>query len=169
MYHELMKIHITEEMKQIARSLSNEVMSRQKIQTTENYTGLTQSDRYYVGYLGEQVFKQALQGKRFDYKVGTTGNSEGWDFRVYYKGHPITIDVKTASSTKSEHIAMPQSQSKSIYDRYVGVVLDGDVAYIEGYCSFEDFELQEWKIPTLCCEYRSSRPIARMLDKIDLV
>lgn len=128
----------------MARQLSSEVMLNLK--DKPNYTGLEAQDRYYHGYLGEQVFLLVLRdnGKNGIYSVRTDGESDDCEFELETDMGVRTIDIKTASQSFHNNILVsPKQMEVHKVNFYVGVKLNGEFGEVWGYCMANDFVLNE--------------------------
>ena len=151
-------IPITNMMVDEARKNSDIILKNLK--NKPNYTGLVKKDRYFIGLLGELVFKKFLdnEGKQYKYNVRLDGRSGGGDFDLYVSNSVVkVVDVKTASKFYYTRMLVPKVQLDNHPNCiYVAVKLNGlEEGEIFGYCYGEDFEIRpkgftEEKIPTAC-------------------
>lgn len=172
-----MIIFISDRMKWEARESSIEVLKNLK--DKPNYTGLSAKDRYYIGFLGELVFKEYLdrEGKKYNYNVRLDGRSGGADFELFTSDVNVkVIDVKTASKFYYTKMLVPKVQlDKHPNYTYVGVRLDeaNSEGEICGYCYAEDFGISDGftkeKIPTAYKNFNGLEEIENLIsDVIDI-
>lgn len=170
----IIKVDITGEMKKTAKSYSDSVLKNLK--KTPNYTGLSVENRFYCGYLGEQVFNNYLKEskKRFEYQTRFDGNSDNGDYLLFMKSGVVrTADAKTACKKFHSKIMMPFKQAKiHSYYYYIGVKLNEDVGEIWGYCLLEDFVTKAGgfdnsAVDTLYKDLSSLRSIEELLNEIE--
>lgn len=121
-----MRIKITEQAKQEARE-SQKKVAESGLFDTPNYTGLSEEDRFYYGYLGEWGFAQFLIKHKipFEWDNKYTGHIDNGDFIIHGK----VYDVKTATKPGYKNLMFPKKQLKHKRDFYIGCRLDGN--YIE--------------------------------------
>lgn len=77
-----------------------------------NYTGFETPNRYRNGRIAEIKFRQVLEGRgiRFDHVVDTSGRSAPIEFTIYYKGQPLTCDVKSHGSLSFQGLRVNEDQ-----------------------------------------------------------
>lgn len=79
---------------------------------TPNYTGLSEDNRFFTGYLGEFAVAKWLTDLdiRHKHRVKASGHSEPAEFLVWHKGQAYRLEVKTAGKPCYEKFMMPESQ-----------------------------------------------------------
>ena len=168
----MITLPITDAIKAKARKNSNAIFKARPDRPEDNYTRLSEDDRYYYGLIGEQIFEQVLinHSKSYEYDPVYDGKADHGDFKLFIGTLPVVIDVKTCSKVFHKYLAMPVAQfNKYTYDAFVGVQLDGDVATVWGYCyksHFKPVNNPNMKVPTMGVALKDLRPIEEMLDKL---
>jgi len=137
-----MIIEITEQAKEDARKYA-EAIKKKGINDINNYTKISISDRFYIGYLGEWAFNEYLKLIKLKSTVKWSRDSDGMadDGDFFFDGK--IIDVKTASQSYYKNIMMPLEQfEKHKRDYYVAVKLNQleDTAEIIGYINYEEMK-----------------------------
>ena len=141
------------------------------IKAAGNYTGLAVANRWRNGYLGEFAFEAYLQttGRRFDYLPAPDGHPDTGDFRVYQRGRPLRVDVKTAAERTHRYFLIPEAQlerpSSAIY---VAARLDIDELAVElfGFFTKRDVEVMGTDNQLQVPARRSPLSWAKDLDKL---
>lgn len=156
-------LKITDEMKTLAKQYADRVASHFTAQD-RNYTGLSFDDRWYIGYLGELVFREYVDflGVDYKYSLKTDGKADDSEFVVCGK----TCDVKTAGKAFHTRIMLPKAQiARHKSDYYIGVKINGDSGEIHGYCTLADFKTGDfgYGIDTLYKELSELSPIDEIL------
>jgi hypothetical protein len=101
------------------------------LKETPNYTGLVESNRFYVGALGEIAFRKwaISRGLVFVETSRDDGESDEQDFILYARrsGKPCTVNVKCSLHPRAQYLMQPVAQH-SIYsqDLYVGCTGEDD-------------------------------------------
>lgn len=167
-------VAINDKIMMLARNCSNTIIKR--LPPRDNYTELEANDRYYIGYLGEFAFEEALRsrGKKAIHNIILNGASAGEDFTCFFKIGPKKIDVKTASMHYAKGMAFPKSQYNYLSDKYiyVGVKLDNGYAHIMGWCLFSDMNKdpqaqRSFPIPTNFIHYTEMQDIDELIKKME--
>ena len=158
-------------MKQVARDHQRKMSSQRK---GGNYTGVEVKDRWYNGKLGELCFQVLLDRKEVRYEyTETDGKPDKQDFIVYYRGKPLTIDVKTSTGGYTKYLATPIKRfQKDNHDFYVAVRLDGDIGEFVGYLRSDDMKRLDkdfFKEPNMGAHYDDCKDITLMLDGVDRI
>jgi hypothetical protein len=165
-------IKITDEMKANARRGDARIMATFK-KKDGNYTGLSETDRFYNGILGELALVELLKQKgiRAKYTPNWNGFKDKGDATVWCEDYPLIVDVKTCTKDFHTNLFMPEKQyQKYSHDGYIGVRIVGDVAEIHGYCAKKDFTRSQnpnVKVATYGIELTALRPIERLFEKLD--
>lgn len=97
------------------------------LKKTPNYTGLVESDRFFVGACGEIAFRKwaISKGLHFEETGRDDGESDKQDFILYAgkSGLPCTINVKCSLHPNARYLMQPQSQHMiHRQDMYVGAI-----------------------------------------------
>ena len=111
---------------------------------TENYTGLNEAGRYYVGEVGTLAVVAYLRscGVDLEYKPKSDGLSDKGDIVVPKIDGVLRMDVKTGSKRYYRKLMMPEAQFlKKKCDVYVGCLLMDKVRVVRicGWLDLEDF------------------------------
>jgi hypothetical protein len=101
------------------------------LKQTPNYTGLVESNRFFVGACGEIAFRKwaIMKGLRFDETGRDDGESDKQDFILYAKksGRPCTINVKCSLHPNAHYLMQPKSQHMiHKQDMYIGATGEDD-------------------------------------------
>lgn len=164
-------VDISDKMKAAARRGEKRILSHFK--NDNNYTGLSEPDRFYFGILGELAFVYVLKqnGIMAKYTPAWDGKADSGDVIVYCDGDPLKVDVKTCSKKFHENLWIPVKQyQRYSYNGYIGVRLNGDVAEIHGYCSKDKFAKTEHsgaKVANYGIALTELRPLDRLFPKLD--
>jgi len=134
-----MEIEITEQAIKEAREYEARILKK-IAGFGQNYTGISQKDRYYYGYLGEWVFNEFLKKKEMKSVVT-------WDREIHelsdegdFFFDAKIIDVKNATKPFYKNIMMPNQQFlRKKKDYYVAVrMIDETHAEVLGYVTYDD-------------------------------
>jgi len=164
-----MIIEITEQAKIDARKYQDHIRGK-GITDEGNYTGLSEQDRWYFGYLGEWAFNEFLKindaKKVIEWQRDANGFADDGDFFFDAK----IIDVKTATKPFHKNLMMPDAQfQRTRKDFYVAVRLTGDDAEILGFATTKDFEDAGIKnfgyVSTRAILFTKLRPIDELLSQ----
>jgi hypothetical protein len=126
-----MAIPINHEMRQTAFQLEQQVLKSVAESNRADYLPETNPRRYYVGFLGEQVFLQFLSENnvRSYYAPQTNGKPDKFDFLVMTSaGDRVAVDVKTASKSYYSKLMIHRKQYEKtgFTGVYVAVRLNGE-------------------------------------------
>lgn len=95
-----------------AMAYNDTVLSNLK--KTPNYTGLVESERFFVGACGEIAFRKwaTMKGLRFEETGRDDGESDKQDFILYAKksGRACTVNVKCSLHPNAHYLMQPQTQ-----------------------------------------------------------
>jgi len=132
-----MKYKITKQAKQEALDYEKKV-SKTSTLKRENYTNLSTTGRYYIGYLGEWGFAQFLKeaGIPFTWETLADGKSDDGDFLINNK----KTDVKTAGKPFHKNLMFPEKQLIHHRDIYVGCRLNGEFVEVWGFIDRKTME-----------------------------
>jgi len=143
----------------------------------DNYTGLSEPDRFYYGYIGELCFCEVLNHYRVRYKFEPHPDGRpdtGTDFIVYGRkhGNAAPINVKTASQSHYRYLMVPEEQfGKCFAAAYIAAhILDGCRLRIEGWISHKElaeYEPTMFKILTRAAPFSELRSIEEMFGLIE--
>lgn len=167
----MIAIDINDKMKEIARKGEKTILSGFK--TDNNYTKLSEPDRFYNGIIGEMALAKLLfeNGKRAQYTPDWNAGADDGDLMVWIDGRPQKVDVKMAGDPKYRYIMQPEAQfHKYAYEWYVGVRKNGDQAEIFGACHknrLQPLNIKTLKVPTYGCLLDDLSPIDLFLNLID--
>ena len=142
-----MRVQLSDEQVEYARQLEGQIEATATLQFTSNYTGLSAAGRYFVGFVGQLGLQTYLteQGRRFQAHIRTDGQSDAGDVTVWYAGHPLKIDVKTASNPRHRFLMMPEAQlRRSVSDLIVAAKWLPERKQVEfmGVCAGDVFSRQ---------------------------
>ncbi len=138
-----------------------------------NYTGLSEDQRFYFGTLGELAVVKLLHdnGVKLKYAPEWGAGADDGGIIVYADNYPCKVDVKTASKVFHEHLWIPTKQfNRYTYDGYIGVRLVDDVAEVFGYCAKKDFKKTEHpgaKVANYGIRLDELRDIEKLYEKLD--
>jgi len=158
--------------KETARIWSDSIL-RTGLTKTPNYTGLEHEDRFYIGYIGELTFRNALcyYGKSYIFKPRIDGKPDQTDFRVCdSEGEERSLNIKTASKEHHRHFMLPDSQFRKYRnDYYVAahVLGDYDEVRFEGWTTHKELEKckpKEVRITTKSVPFTELRDIESLFD-----
>ena len=164
----IVNINLTEDAKKEARENQDKINEKGRLLGTNNMN----NERDYVGYLGEWAFNEFL--KMNDFKSIIKWSREitayGGDVGDFFFDEKV-IDVKTASKPFYKKLMMPlkQFEKKEKY-YYVGVRLDGDLAEIMGFATYEDMKnapIDDFghNTPTKNISFSKLKPIDELLSQ----
>lgn len=135
-----------------------------------NYTVLSSSDRYFVGYVGEYGFEMFLKenGITYDHEIRDDGKIDKGDFII----EKNIFDVKTASQSFHRQIMIPQKQIiKHHRDFYIGARINNKNIEIFGFIERKEIINIKAKdfgynIPTISLPLLELIPIEELPKKI---
>lgn len=150
-----------------AREMEAEVLSNLK--DTPNYTGFSEKNRYFNGFLGELAFEKFLKAYKikYTYEVKLDGKSQGSDF-VIILHRPLQVEIKTSAHPNATQLLIPEKQlNHRSFDMYVGIKLQDTLAKIYGYCfkdelGFKPEGYNSAKIPTYYRDFNKLYPIENL-------
>ena len=141
----------------------------------DNYLGIANPRRYFIGYLGEQAFKAVIEktARRFDYDPHCDGQSGGHDFTLY-GWRTIKAEIKTGTHNAPEFLFVSQKAYEwRKFDVYIAMqTLSKTEVKVWGWCLPTQFP-KEPKIfspkmpPTFYVPYRELRPIETLISKLN--
>jgi hypothetical protein len=147
------------------------------IRDDNNYTLLSQPDRFYTGYEGEICFRNLLYifNKRFKFEPRCDGYPDRHDFIVYLTGDPspLTLNVKTAGQEYATHMMLPEAQFQKYQpDLYLGTRVRGNDAEMvfEGWTTHGILSLQTpimHKTLTRKILFTKMRPTRSLLEMLE--
>lgn len=108
------RVLVTAEQCRRAREWERTVFGR--LPRTPNHTGLTESDRFFTGFVGELALANALwaRGVTYCHRVYLTGRTGKYGEITTWIGETeqrVVLDVKTGSKALYQKMMMPMSQS----------------------------------------------------------
>jgi hypothetical protein len=159
--------------KETARIWSDTILKN--LPDCPNYTGIEPPDRYYLGFLGEITFRDALwyHGKRWHYQARLDGRPDQTDLTVWMRGVRKQLNVKTASKEFHRHLMVPDAQFRRYtQDYYVAArLIDNHGAVVfEGWLKHADLERRQPQmvdVMTRCCPFTELRPMVFLMMMID--
>lgn len=138
-----MKLDITDEMLDRAKSLQKEIAKTGLFTSHPNYTKIEEPDRYAMGYLGEFVAVQAFENLGLQVKHLQIPNGQSQGARVYANGH--SVNVKTATNPTYRFCMFPKTlKIPAEFVCAVRLNIPRKEATIEGFASLD--EVLEWPI-----------------------
>jgi hypothetical protein len=113
-------VNLTDEDIQMAQEYEKKI-SELALMKKANYTSLSTTKRYFIGYLGELAFHKYLEKYNIDHEwnQNTSGKSDNGDFII----KNLTFDVKTSSHPNATCFIMPEAQLRHFRDYYVAIKL----------------------------------------------
>ena len=173
LYGNIIKVEITQKMRDKARKMSDEILATDIVKNTPNYTGLNEPNRFYYGFIGETVIWKLLyeRNKKYIYDPKTDGKPDKGDFLVSINGENIDIDVKISPKNYASRILVPITQYQRRPHKYYigGKIVEGEV-WIYGYCEYNELKADNsanFKVPPMSKKLVELKPIESLLLKID--
>lgn len=139
----MIKIWITDRMKDLATKWEEETLNTWTVKNTENYNGIDAPRRFYTGYLGEICMWKALEDnkKRYRYHHLSNGKSDDGDFFVWMGGKMWDTDTKTTSSLREDRLwVTDKALIKVPHSIYIAIRLVDDYGIIDGWTWKQDLE-----------------------------
>ncbi len=164
---------------QVCEDYSNKI--KKKVEHNPNYTGLMESNRFFVGRAGELALGHCLRdsGVLFEETVRHDGIPDDQDFIVMNQhGQPRTINVKNTLHPRGANLMQPVSQMEKGYrcDYYFGASgtdLGPDTGIemcIHGYIAKHEFHdralVKQVKVQTLCYPLARLYPLESLLSML---